>query len=93
LDFSKIFSSISAVVQGNPGSRIELRLDTPDGELAGILEVPNTGETCGYELNPLSPRRRQLWSFAQAALKKISGVHDLYLVLHGKTGIWKFNFS
>lgn len=93
LDFSQGFANFSAIVQGNPGSRIEIRLDAPDGELAGTIDVPNTGETLGYELNPLSPRRRQLWTFAKTAIKKITGVHDLYLVLHGKTGIWRFNFN
>jgi len=93
LDFSEINSErlhFSAVVQGVTGSRIEIRLDAPDGELAGTLEVPNTGETCGYELNPVSPRRRPLWSFAETSLKEIKGVHDLYLLLQGKTGIWRF---
>jgi len=98
LDFAEKFSAqkqlqFSAVVQGVTGSRIEIRLDAPDGELAGTLEVPNTGETCGYELDAFSPRRRQLWSFAQTQLKEIKGAHDLYLVLYGKTSIWRFEIA
>nr|AGS51676.1 beta-glucosidase [uncultured bacterium contig00026] len=93
LDFGNGFSRFSAVVQGIPGSYIEIRLDAPDGALAGIIEVPNTGENYNYELNPRSPRRRPLWSFAETEMEKICGVHDLYLVLCGKTGIWRFEFN
>jgi beta-glucosidase len=93
LDFGNGFSNFSAIVQGIAGSCIEIRLDSPDGTLAGLIDVHNTGETCNYELNPRSPRRRPLWSFAETELEKICGVHDLYLVLHGKTGIWRFEFN
>ena len=93
LDFSKEFSSFSAIVQGNVGSFIEIRLDKKDGFLMGTLCVPNTGDTCDYELSADSPRRRQLWSFAEIKIEKISGVHDLYLILQGKTGIWRFEFT
>jgi hypothetical protein len=29
---------------------------------------------------------------AETMIEKISGIHDLYLVLFGKTGIWRFEF-
>ena len=90
LDFTPGFSRFSLVAQGVPGSRVEIRLDAPDGDLIGTLDVHNTGDTCDYELDQTSPRRRQLWSYAETSIKKISGVHDLYLVIYGKTGVWKF---
>jgi len=83
-------SRCSAVVQGIPGSRIELRLDAPDGALAGSLAVPNTGDISFFHLSPQSPRRRSVWAFAEGLTEKISGVHDLYLVFFGKTGLWRF---
>jgi beta-glucosidase len=92
LDFENGHSHFSAIVQGAPGSRLEIRLREPEGELAGSIEVPNTSEISSYELNPLSPRRRPFWAYAETKLEKISGVHDVYLVLYGKTGIWRFEF-
>jgi len=94
LDFSSQKTEcFSAIVQGVPGSCIEIRLDAPDGALAGVIEVPNTGEICSYELNPLSPRRRPVWTYAETKIEKICGIHDLYLVLYGKTGIWRFEIA
>ena len=93
LDFADGFSRFSAIVQGSTGSRIELRLDAPNGKHAGTIHIHNTGETCNYELSAASPRRRQSWSYAQTSIEKITGIHDLYLVMYGKTGIWKFEFE
>jgi beta-glucosidase len=93
LNFTEGFSRCSAIVQGVPGSRVELRLDAPDGILAGTIEVPNTGDFTSYPLEPHSPRRRPVWAYTEActspAAQSISGVHDLYLLLYGKTGIWR----
>jgi beta-glucosidase len=93
LDFSEGYSHFSAIVQGVTGSFIEIRLDSPDGALAGIIEVPNTGETCAYELDLYSPRRRPVWACAETRIERICGIHDLYLVLYGKTGVWRFEFK
>jgi beta-glucosidase len=94
LDFNEGFEKCSAVVQGEPGSRVELRLDAPDGALAGTINVPNTGDISFYaQVEKFSPRRRPVWGFAQAVTEKIRGVHDLYLVLYGKTGIWRFEIN
>jgi beta-glucosidase len=93
LDFaSGSASHCSAIVQGGAGSRVEIRLDAPDGALLGTIEVPNTGDFCSYPLEPHSPRRRPVWAFAEAVIAPAaeSGVRDLYLVLYGKTGIWRF---
>jgi beta-glucosidase len=96
LDFSRMNCRdfrFSAITQGEPGSRIEVRLDAPDGELAATIEVPNTGEICSYELSPVSPRRRQAWACVEGFTEKITGVRDLYIVLFGKTGIWRFSWE
>jgi len=93
LDFSRGVSHCSAIVQGVTGSRIEIRLDEPRGALVGTLEVPNTGEICSYELPPHSPRRLPVWAYAETTPEKITEVHDLYLVMYGKTGIWRIDFT
>jgi beta-glucosidase len=86
-------TSISAIVQGRPGSRIEVRLDSPDGLLAGTLEVPNTGDISFYPLEPTSPRLLPTWALVKTTMEKIRGIHDLYLVLYGQTGIWRFELK
>ncbi|MCL2186423.1 MAG: glycoside hydrolase family 3 C-terminal domain-containing protein [Treponema sp.] len=93
LDFADGISSISAIVQGTAGSRIEIRLDAPDGVLAGVLEVPNTGDIYPSELNPGNSRRQAVWAYAEDELNVINGIHDLYLVLYGKTAIWSFELG
>ena len=52
------------------GGIIEIRLDTPDGELLGTCSVPNTG---GW----------QSWSSFNAKIKPVSGVKTLCLVFKG----------
>jgi beta-glucosidase len=93
LDFSGGVSHLSAIVQGVTGSRIEIRLDEPRGALMGTLEVPNTGEICSYELPPHSPRRLPVWAYTETTTEKIAGVHDLYLVMYRKTGVWRIDFT
>jgi beta-glucosidase len=88
-------SRFSAIVQGKLDSRgdkntIEIRLDSPDGLLTGTMEVPNTGDISFYPLEPSSPRLLPTWAFVKTTMEKICGIHDLYLVLHGQTGIWRF---
>ena len=91
LDFAVGISRCSVIAQGAHNSRIEIRLDAPDGALAGIIEIPNTGDFCSYELNPSSPRRLPAWAYAETELKKISGIHDLFLIFFGNTGIWQID--
>ncbi|MDR0302933.1 MAG: glycoside hydrolase family 3 C-terminal domain-containing protein [Treponema sp.] len=94
LDFADGFKNCSAIVQGGMDSRIELRLDAPDGALVGTFNVPNTGDISFYaQVDTLSPRRRSVWAFAQTVTEKICGVHDLYFVFYGKTGLWRFEWS
>jgi beta-glucosidase len=92
LDFGG-FSHFSAITQGGISGRIEIRIDSLDGPLAGTAEVPNTGNISFYPLPDTNPRCRSTWGCAETDIEKISGVHDLYLVLYGKTGIWSFEFK
>ena len=90
LDFTDGRKFCSAVVQGAAGSRIEIRLDAPDGVLAGTLVVPNTGDISFYPLAERnSPRCRPVWAYTETPTEKIYGIHDLYLVFYGKTGLWR----
>jgi len=94
LDFADGRGFCSAIVQGAPGSRIEIRLDAPGDALVGRLVIPNTGDISFYPLTEKnSPRRRPAWAYVETPIEKISGVHDLYLVFYGKTGLWRFDIQ
>ncbi len=94
LDFAGGRGLISAIVQGAPGSRVEIRLDAPGDALAGTLLIPNTGDISFYPLTEKnSPRRRPVWAYAETQIEKIRGVHDLYLVFYGKTGLWRIDIQ
>jgi len=93
LDFASGVSRLSAVVQGRYNCRAEIRLDSLCGLLAGVIEVPNTGDISFYPLPETSYRRLPSWGYAECQLEKICGVHDVYLVFYGKTGLWRFEFK
>jgi beta-glucosidase len=94
LDFTQGFENCSVIAQGAMDSHIELRLDSPNGALAGTINIPNTGDISFYaQVDINSPRRRPVWAFAQTKTEKIKGIHDLYLVLYGKTGVWRFEWK
>jgi beta-glucosidase len=93
LDFADGVSRFCATVQGGYVGRIELRLDAPDGMLAGTVEVPNTGDISFYPLAKTSYRRLPVWGYAECPTEKICGVHDLYLIFYGKTALWRFEFK
>ncbi|MDR0442517.1 MAG: glycoside hydrolase family 3 C-terminal domain-containing protein [Treponema sp.] len=93
LDFGEGCSHFSAIVQGSHNCRIEIRLDAPDGALAGTLDIPNTGDISFYPLPRDSYRRLPVWAFVENHTEKICGIHDLYLVMYGKTGLWRFEIK
>jgi len=94
LDFAAGYASrFCAIVQGGYIGRIEIRLDAPDGSLAGTIEVPNTGDISFYPLAKTSHRRLPVWGYAESVTEKICGVRDLYLVFYGKTALWRFEFK
>ncbi|MCL2215053.1 MAG: carbohydrate-binding protein [Treponema sp.] len=93
LDFASSVSRFSAIVQGRYNCRLEIRLDSPDGFLAGSIEIPNTGDISFYPLPETSYRRLPSWGYVECQMEKICGVHDLYLVFHGKIGLWRFELG
>jgi hypothetical protein len=68
--------SVSSAAQGGT---IELRLDKPDGELLGSVQVENTGAWNN-------------WKIMQTKIEKVNGVHDICFVFKGKGGEL-FNFD
>ncbi|MFW6354227.1 MAG: glycoside hydrolase family 43 protein [Verrucomicrobiota bacterium] len=59
----------TATVRGEAGGMIELRLDTPDGPLAGTLEIPSTDGK---------------WRTLRTRVEGATGTRDLYLVFKGE---------
>ncbi|MFC4098209.1 carbohydrate-binding protein [Paenibacillus xanthanilyticus] len=72
------------VASGSNGGKIELRLDSPDGPLIGMLPIANTGGD-------------DSWQTKTASVSGATGVHDLYMVYRGtaaghlfKIDYWQF---
>lgn len=85
VDFAKGSKTFEAAVSSaSKGGKIEIRLNSKDGELLGTLDVNNTGG-----LNN--------WKTFSCKVNKVAGVHDLYFVFKGDNGElfnfdwWKFN--
>lgn len=68
-----------SVASASQGGKIEIRLDKPDGDLLGTLDVANTG---GWEN----------WAAVSGKVKKTKGIHDLCFVFKGGQGEL-FNFD
>ena len=79
VDFVKGAKKFEANVTSLAGGKIEIRLGSVDGELLGVCEVKSTGSM-------------QNWAVQTCKVKKIKGVHDLYLVFKGGEGEL-FNFD
>ncbi len=62
------------------GGQIELRLDSLEGEIVGTLDIPYTGEW-------------ENWQECTASVKRVEGIHDLYLVFKGKRPHALFNLD
>jgi hypothetical protein len=67
------------------GGEIELRLDSPDGKVIGVLSVPCTGDW-------------DKWKEATTNVTMVTGVHDLYFMFKGeargdlfKIDFWRFD--
>ena len=80
VDFGKkgavSFSASIASVMGD--ACIELRLGSPDGELVGTLEVPNTG---GYAD----------WELISTDVSGVTGVQELFFVFKGRGSMISLN--
>jgi hypothetical protein len=80
---SKFTTRIGTTHNGNVS--MEIRLDSKDGELLGIVNVPMTGGN-------------DRWALQTIDVKKVSGIHDVYFVFKGKAktdilyfDYWKFS--
>ncbi len=84
VDFGKGAASFKArVASATHGGNIEIRLDSTTGTLVGTCAAPNTGDW-------------QTWVTTFCMVEDAVGVHDLYLVFTGDSGLlmnfnwWKF---
>lgn len=85
VDFGKGAKSFEASVSSaSEGGTIEIRLNHPDGELLGSVEVKNREGWTN-------------WGTVRNKVKKIKGIHDICFVFKGNEGElftfdwWKFN--
>jgi glucosylceramidase len=67
------------IASGGNGGTVEFHLDSPTGTLLGTTKLVVTG---GY----------QTWQTVTTPVVTTSGVHDLYLILHGSGGIGNINW-
>ncbi|WP_302976331.1 glycoside hydrolase family 43 protein [Paraprevotella clara] len=72
VDFSRGCSSFTARVacSNAGGGTIEIRLENPDGLLAGTLKVPSTGSTAQ-------------WQTCETSVSMYPGLYDIYFVFRG----------
>lgn len=82
VDFGKGPRSFgAAVASALRGGQIEVRLDSPEGDVIATLDVPGTG---GWEE----------WKYIETPVSaKVSGVRDLCLVFKGRKGPKLFNLD
>ncbi len=80
VNFASGFTNLTArVASAGSGGVLELRLDSPVGPLAGSVSIPLTG---GW----------QTWQTVAGSVFGGSGMHNLYLVLKGSSGIGNVNW-
>lgn len=72
--------AFKANVASAAGGRIEVRLDSVNGKLAGTLNVPSTGGT-------------QNWREIETAVSGVTGVHNVFFVFTGTGTGNLFNFD
>ncbi|MEX0980747.1 MAG: glycoside hydrolase family 43 protein [Bacteroidales bacterium] len=62
------------------GGNIELRLDSPDGDSLGVLTIPYLGDWDD-------------WRLVETDVKKVSGIHDVFLIFKGREPMELFRFD
>src|SRR5665811_572190 len=72
--------TVSAANAGESHATVEVRLDSPTGQLLGTVTVPSTGDIYAY-------------TTATARLRRGSGIHDVYLVLSQGVRVAEFTVS
>ncbi|OCX52051.1 carbohydrate-binding protein [Mucilaginibacter sp. PPCGB 2223] len=79
VDFYRQATSVEVSVASMDGGRIEFHADKIDGPLIANVEVTGKGEG-------------DVWKTLTAPVKKISGVHDLYIVFKGQKELFYFDW-
>jgi hypothetical protein len=80
VDFGKGAKKFEAgVASASPGGKIEIRVDSKDGNVIGTMEMKSTGGD-------------QAWKTVSCKVVNVKGVHDLYFVFKGSEGNL-FNFD
>ncbi|MEO3829056.1 glycoside hydrolase family 3 C-terminal domain-containing protein [Actinomadura sp. B10D3] len=79
-DLGRSAGTVTARVAGTSATTVQVRLDRPDGPLAGTLAVPSTGDTYAYKE-------------ITAQLSNARGNHDVYLVFTGETRLSTFSLT
>ena len=80
LNFAAAFTNVTArVASAGSGGTVEFRLDSPTGPLAGSITIPVTG---GW----------QTWQTVTGAASVVAGLHNLYVVFKGGSGIGNLNW-
>ncbi|MFG2088108.1 glycoside hydrolase family 3 C-terminal domain-containing protein [Spirillospora sp. NPDC048824] len=79
-DLGRSTGKITARVAGTNATTIQVRLDAPDGPVAGTLDVPSTGDEYTYKE-------------ITAPVTGARGDHDVYLVFTGETRLSTFSLT
>ncbi|ASA19890.1 glycoside hydrolase family 3 protein [Paenibacillus donghaensis] len=80
VQFEEGAAQFTARVSSATGGSIEIRTGRPDGELAGTVAVPSTGQL-------------QQWEQVNGEVRISSGRTDIYLVLGGEILLSRFQFN
>ncbi|XEC93357.1 glycoside hydrolase family 3 C-terminal domain-containing protein [Paenibacillus tarimensis] len=78
--FARATSLFEVRASSEDGGRIEIRLDGPEGPIAGICNITAAGGS-------------QNWQTLTCAVNGIEGNRDIFLVLHGRMNVSWFRFS
>jgi glucosylceramidase len=79
VNFATGITNVFARVASYGGGTLEFRLDSPTGSRISTLTFPNTG---GW----------QDWQIASGSVTGASGLHDLYVIFKGSSGIGNLNW-
>ena len=79
VDFSKGAKQFKVDAMPLSGGVIEIRIDDKDGDLLGVCNIKSN--------------HKESWESFKTKIKKVSGIHDLYLVFKGDTQEQLFNID
>jgi glucosylceramidase len=80
VNFAAGFTNVNArIASAGSGGTLEFRLDSPTGALIGVATLPVTG---GW----------QTWQTVSGSVSNVSGLHNLYIVFKGGSGVGNLNW-